>query len=346
VSYIRAAAESIAEVLGPGDLLVQQSTVYPGGCRDVIVPAVEEAGLSVGPDVGVAYVPERYSPGDDESKTVPRVVGAVSERWRDRTAEFYENIADTIPVSSIEAAECTKQIENVQRDVNIALTNEAHKAFAAFGVDTREVLDAAGTKWNFHRYDPGLGVGGHCIPVDPHYFVYAMREAGLDSSMIPAAREVNAGMPAYYAGQVEAAIRARDGSFNEMTVGVLGATYKSGVRDVRNSPALDLAALLSDRGADVAVYDPLFEAGERLGDRELRNGKSIPSVAHGADCVIVGTPHSEFEAVSLASLADADPDPLLVDPYRLFDRETVRSSRFRPCPNGHETQNSKEVSCD
>jgi UDP-N-acetyl-D-galactosamine dehydrogenase len=346
VSYLRAAAESIADVLAEGNLLVQQSTVYPGGCRDIIIPTIEEAGLSVGPDVGVAYVPERYSPGDDESKTAPRVVGAVSERWRDYTVELYEDIADTVTVSCIKVAECTKQIENVQRDVNIALINEAYKAFTAFDVDTAEVLEAAGTKWNFHRYDPGLGVGGHCIPVDPHYFVYAMREAGLDSSMIPAAREVNAGMPAYHAKRIESAVRARGDTLREMAVGVLGATYKPGIRDIRNSPALELAALLSDHGADVAVYDPLFKTGEPLGDRELRNGESVQEVARGADCVVVGTPHPEFEAVSLASLADAESDPLLVDPYRLFDPETVRLSRFRLCPNENKTRNPKVASYD
>jgi len=334
LTSLQAAVEGVAAVLDGGDLVVQQSTVYPGCTREVVVDAVEDAGLTVGEDVAVAYVPERYSPGNDASKETPRVVGAMTAAGRDRTCRLYEDTgAETVPVSSLEVAESTKQLENIQRDVNIALMNEAAVALERMDVDVWEVIDAAGTKWNFHRYEPGLGVGGHCIAVDPYYFMYAARRAGHDLPLISAARRVNEGMTDHYADRIVSALDEREGGLTDATVAILGITYKPGVKDIRNSQALLVADTLASAGVTVTIYDPLY-ADEDVGDDVAYDlAANAASAAADADCLLLGTAHEEFAEIDLPALAAAAAEnPLFADPYGFYDPDALEDAGFGVAP--------------
>lgn len=318
VSYIREAARSIADVLAEGDLVVLQSTTYPGCCREVLIPHLEDSGLTAEEDFGVSYVPERYTPGDPSTMHIPRVVGSISAEWQGVTRDLYESICESIvTVSSLAAAEATKLIENVQRDVNIGLVNEFDKVCHTVGLDTHEIIEAASTKWNFHRYEPGLGVGGHCIPIDPYFFMSAARDAGCRTEIMATARSVNEGMPGYYCNLIVDSLDEVDADLGTCEVAVLGLTYKPGVRDVRNSPALLLIELLASKTASLRAFDPMFDPGEPISDTELTNEDSLTEAVAGADVVIVGMGHESFADHKETIAEHVGPDAVIIDPYRV-----------------------------
>lgn len=323
LAHLRAATESIANTLSAGDLVVIQSTVYPACCREVVVPILESSGMTVGEDFGVSYVPERYSPGNQSSIETPRVVGSISERWLKETIALYRPIVDSlVQVSSLENAETVKQIENIQRDVNIALMNELHKICHHWNINTREVLDAAGTKWNFHPYEPGMGVGGHCIPVDPHYFLSAVRETDVTPAVISTARQINEEMPAYHADALKQTLHAHDRDPSTVTIAVLGITYKPGVQDIRNSPALAFGDAVEQWGAETTVYDPTYPSGVEIpvADQRVNRG-DVWAAVDDADVVVLGTPHEELIDLDIESLTESMADqPIVLDPYRAFEQ--------------------------
>lgn len=327
-SYVRSASRDVAGVLEEGNLVVVQSTVHPGCTRNVVIPELERSGLEAGTDFGVSHVPERYSPGDGASERPTRVVGAIDAAWRDLTAELYDDVADaTAPVSSLEVAETTKLVENIQRDVNIALVNELAAAAEALGIDIEEVIDGADTKWNFHRYEPGLGVGGHCLPIDPHYFRAAAKERGVDLELVSAAREVNDSMPKRYANKVLRTIDAVGKSSSSAVVSVLGVTYKPNVRDTRNSSAIELIERLRDENATVRVFDPQYPPDEEIDGTGIGNDSSAIATVRNADVVVLATPHDPFRQFDPASLAAAmATDPILIDPQRTLDPDAVTDS--------------------
>jgi UDP-N-acetyl-D-galactosamine dehydrogenase len=207
------------------------------------------------------------------------------------------------------------------------------------------VLDAAETKWNFHRYEPGLGVGGHCIAVDPYYFIYAARRAGHDLSLISSARRVNEGMPDYYTDQILGALAGRDGGLADSAVCVLGITYKPGVKDLRNSQALAVADALEAADIRVTVYDPLYSDADTGGAVGYDLATDARSAATGADCLLLGTAHEEFRTLDMAAIADAaTANPLFIDPYRFYEPQALRDAGFELALTGEISAQEAPVS--
>ncbi len=302
LSIVEAATRSLAEVLRKGQLVVLESTTWPGTTREILQPILETSGLRAGEDFHLAFAPERVDPGrvDWTTKTTPKVVGGLTPACTERAAELYSRAIDTVHrVSTPEAAELTKLLENIFRSVNIALVNELAILCDRMGIDIWEVIDAAETKpFGFMRFSPGPGLGGHCIPIDPFYLTWKAREFGFYTEFIELAGKVNEEMPYFCRSLVSQALnhgaqKAMKGS----RILVLGVAYKADIGDVRESPALKIISLLRNAGADVSFHDPHVSS-IRL------NGDELTSVAYepGAyDCVVVVTDHS---AVAYDALVD------------------------------------------
>lgn len=327
-SYLRAAARSINRVLNTGDLVILQSTVPPGACRDVLIPVLERSEYTLGEDFGVAYVPERYSPGDSTTHDSHRIVAGVTKEWQREAADLYRKVADSIvPVESLETAEAAKIVENVQRDVNIALVNEVGRALAIKGIDIWKVISAAETKYNFHRYDPGLGVGGHCIPVDPYQLMNYNLGGESEFSLMSAARKVNEMMPQYHFDLVKKTLESVGKSLESVSVGIFGASYKPGVRDSRNSPVIELAELLQSAGAEVRVYDPEFASKEQIDESDMINSSTLREAVRGGD-VLVGS----FETINCFDLNRLTQvmrnQPVLLDVQAGLDPDVAEEAGF------------------
>src|SRR5262249_4752814 len=296
-SIVTAAVRDIGERLQKGQLVVLESTTYPGTTREVVQPILEEiSGLKAGEDFHLAFSPERVDPGNEHwsTRTVPKIVGGIDEESTRRAAELYGGVVETVhAVSSPEAAELTKLLENIFRSVNIALVNELAQLCERMGIDVWEVVDAAATKpFGFMSFKPGPGLGGHCIPVDPFYLTWKAREYGFYTEFIELAGKVNEGMPYYCRSLISQALNhARQRSLSGSKILVLGVAYKPGISDTRESPAIKLISLLEHAGADVAYHDPHVPSFSE-------NGVSMISSAldPGAyDCVVVVTNHAEID---------------------------------------------------
>ncbi len=264
VSYILAASESVAAGLRKGQLVVLESTTYPGTTREVMLPALEAGGMKVGEDFHLCFSPERVDPGNAtwHTKNTPKVIGGITAECTAAGVAFYEQFLDTlVPVSSTEAAEMTKILENTFRAVNIGLVNETALIADRLGVDVWEVIDAAATKpFGYMKFTPGPGLGGHCIPVDPHYLSWKMRTLNYKTRFIELASEINSEMPYFVVDKVREALNRRRKSVNGAQILLLGVAYKRDIDDVRESPALDVLKLLREDGADVSYHDPFVPA--------------------------------------------------------------------------------------
>ncbi len=258
--FVAATTEQIRERLRPGQLVVLESTTYPGTTDEVVRPALESTGLVCGRDFFLAFSPEREDPGNPNfsTTTIPKVVGGVDEVSGDLAEALYgQVVAGTVRVSSARAAEATKLMENIFRSVNIALVNELKVIYDRMGIDIWEVLDAAATKpFGYMRFDPGPGWGGHCIPIDPYYLSWKAREYGKSTRFIELAGEINTDMPEFVVARVIDALNARGRAVRDSRILVLGLAYKPNVSDDRESPSYRLMDRLRDRGAEVAYYDP------------------------------------------------------------------------------------------
>jgi UDP-N-acetyl-D-glucosamine dehydrogenase len=300
LSIVLNAAREIATRLRKGHLVVLESTTYPGTTREEILPLLEASGLKVGEDFYLAFSPERVDPGrtDWTTKNVPKVAGGITPACTERAAELYGSAIDTVHrVSSPEAAELTKLLENIFRSVNIALVNELAILCDRMGIDIWEVVDAASTKpFGFMSFSPGPGLGGHCIPIDPFYLTWKAREFGFYTEFIELAGKVNEEMPYFCRSLVSQALNhAKEMSLKGSKVLVLGVAYKPDIGDMRESPALKLISLLRNAGADVSYHDPHVA-------RFAEHGLEMESVAFdpGAyDCVVIVTDHSEIDYVQL-----------------------------------------------
>jgi UDP-N-acetyl-D-glucosamine dehydrogenase len=285
-----------------------ESTTYPGTTKEVLLPALEATGLEVGEDFQLCFSPERVDPGNPtwNTKNTPKVVGGITPACTEAAVRFYERFLETIvPVSSAEAAELTKILENTFRAVNIGLVNETALIADRLGVDVWEVIDAAATKpFGFMKFTPGPGLGGHCIPVDPHYLSWKMRTLNYKTRFIELASEINSEMPMFVVGKVRDALNRRCKSVNGSKVLLLGVAYKRDISDVRESPALDVMGLLKADGAEVSYHDPfvpeLDEDGHKLSSAALTK-----EALSGADAVVILTDHSQFDFDWIADHANA-----------------------------------------
>ncbi len=307
LSILVGATERIAERLRPGHLVVLESTTYPGTTRDCLRPILERSGLRAGEDFNLAFSPERVDPGrtDYTTRNVPKVIGGVTEACTARAAELYGSAIETIhPVSSPEAAELSKLLENIFRSVNIALVNELAQLCDRMGIDVWEVIEAAATKpFGFMSFQPGPGLGGHCIPVDPFYLTWKAREYDFYTEFIELAGKVNENMPYFCRSLISQALNhGSEKSLKGARVLLLGVAYKADIGDVRESPALKLIRLLQNAGSEVSYHDPhvpeLSEAG--LSSVALEPGEY--------DCVVIVTAHSSIDYDALVAAA-----PLVVD---------------------------------
>jgi UDP-N-acetyl-D-glucosamine dehydrogenase len=290
---LRAACSDVAARCRPGQLLVLTSTTYVGTTRDLLVEPLSSRGLDVGADVFVAFAPERIDPGNASfpPSTVPRVVGGVTEECTRRAAELTSAISPVHVVSSPETAELTKLYENAFRAVNISLANELSEICDTLEVPVTDVIDAAATKpYGFMRFKPGPGVGGHCIPVDPHYLLWQLRAHRRRAPMIEAAMAAVAERPVRVAEQIVKHLSDDGVAVRGAKILVVGAAYKPGVADVRSSPAIDIMDLLRQRGAEVSCYDPLVAA-VTLGDGSLLMTDSVPPAPEDYDLAVVHVRH-------------------------------------------------------
>ena len=297
LSYVVSAAESVAEQLSPGQLVILQSTTYPGTTEQVIRPILERAGAVVGQDFFLGYAPERVDPGNQQwdVHTTPKLVGGVTDECLRRTKALYETIVDTVqPVSSPMVAETAKLHENTFRAVNIALANELCIMCDRLGISSWEVIEAASSKpFGFLPHYPGPGLGGDCIPVVPHFLAWRLREYGYSAQLIDAAHEVNASMPNFVLQKIGDALNDDGKPIKGSRILLLGVAYKADVADTRESPSLEVLKQLAARGGDVRYCDPHISALDLEGELYTSVPWSDEEVA-AADCVVLLTAHREF----------------------------------------------------
>ncbi len=312
ISHVVAAARSVGTVLGRGQLVALESTTFPGTTREVVLPILEGGGMQVGEDFFLCFTPERVDPGNARWKTrnTPKIVGGITDRCREVAVGFYSRFVERmVPVSSAEAAELTKILENAFRAVNIAMVNEMALIADRLRLDIWEVIAAADTKpFGFMRFNPGPGLGGHCLPVDPHYLSWRMRALDYRTRFIDMASEVNAEMPAFVAGKVREALNGVSKPVRGSRVLLLGVAYKPDVGDTRESPAMDILDHLEHDGAEVLYHDPHVPEWRTRDGRALRSHPLADELLGGADAVVVVTDHSSFDVERIYRLSQ-----LLVD---------------------------------
>ena len=303
VSFVLAATESVKRTLRRGQLIILESTTYPGTTRELMLPALESTGLKVGEDFFLAFSPERVDPGNHKwnTRNTPKIVGGMTESCRRLAVALYQPAIETlVPVSSPEAAELVKILENTFRSVNIGLVNEMAIVCDKLGVDVWEVIDAAATKpFGFMKFTPGPGVGGHCIPLDPHYLAWKMRTLNYRTRFIELAGEINAEMPEYWVAQVVDRLNEQGKAARGSTVLVVGVAYKKDIEDIRESPAIDIIQLLQQRGATVVYHDPFVSHLEE-DSVDLRSVPLTHAQLAAADCVIIVTDHSTVDYALVA----------------------------------------------
>jgi nucleotide sugar dehydrogenase len=319
------ATETVGKKLKPGQLIVLESTVNPGVTDDVVIPILEEkSGLRAGQDFYVAHCPERINPGDKKWHVgnIPRVVGGYDETSLRRAEDFYASIieAEIRPMKSLKEAEAVKIVENSFRDVNIAFVNELARSFDVLGIDVVSVIDGASTKpFAFMPHYPGLGVGGHCIPVDPYYLIENAKRVGFSHDFLSLARRINNDMPSFVLNLLNDALNDIELPLKGTPVTLLGLSYKPGVGDLRESPALILLKLLEDKGVKVTVFDPYLPAKSSASD--------LSSALKNAQAVVLATAHPEFKKISFNQLEDGG-TRVFIDGRNMFARHKPKIKKM------------------
>lgn len=317
------ATKNIARRIKKGQLIILESTVNPGVCEEVMLPLLEKiSNKKVGKDFYLAHCPERINPGDPKwnVRNIPRCVGATSPKGLDKAVKFYRSIisGEIRPMKSIKEAEATKIIENSFRDINIAFVNELAKSFEKLDIDLVDVLSGASTKpFAFMPHWPGIGVGGHCIAVDPYYLIERAKKAGFDHKFLKLAREINNSMPAYTVDKLQQALNGVETSVRGSHIGVLGLSYKANVGDLRESPALKAIELLKDLGAHVHVFDPYFP--------EHSSEKDLPSLLKNVEAIVISVNHREFVDMPV-SLLKKNKIRVVVDGKNCLDMNAVKKA--------------------
>jgi UDP-N-acetyl-D-glucosamine dehydrogenase len=315
LTYIVNTARQIAEALRPGQLIVLESTTYPGTTREVVLPMLSAGGLKVGKDFFLAFSPEREDPGNLKyrAESIPKVVGGIDPQSGRLAALLYEQaVVKVVPVGNCEIAEAAKIVENTYRSVNIAMVNELKVLFDRMGIDVWEVIEAAKTKpFGFQAFYPGPGLGGHCIPIDPFYLSYLARRHGLTTRFIELAGEINTSMPRYVVSRLQDALNEQGKPLRGSKICVLGVAYKKDVDDPRESPAFELMELLLAGGAIITYHDPLIPLLPKMRHYRLPTMSSTPLSAEflaGLDGVLIATDHSTFDYEFIVRHA-----PLVID---------------------------------
>ena len=334
VSYILAAAEQITKNLRRGQLVILESTTYPGTTDEVLLPMFEETGLKLDEDFLLAFSPERVDPGNPQFLThnIPKVVGGVTDDSTEVAAYLYSQIVNDVhAVRSARVAEAAKLLENTFRAVNIGMANEMARLCYALNIDTWEVIRAAATKpFGFMAFYPGPGIGGHCIPLDPHYLSWKARQHGFDSRFISLAEEVNSRMPEHVVQLVADGLNDERKAMNGSQVLLLGVAYKKDIDDVRESPALSIIDRLRDKGANVRYHDPFVkevnfdDAHTHASDEPLSSVPLTDEELRSADCVIIVTDHSGIDYNRVCSFSS-----LIVDTRNALNGELRRESKAR-----------------
>jgi UDP-N-acetyl-D-glucosamine dehydrogenase len=311
ISYILSAVEMIARYLQKGQLIILESTTYPGTTDECVLPRLELGGMKVGRDFFLAFSPERVDPGNAiyHTKNTPKVIGGITPACTKRAVEFYGIMFDKIiPVSSTRCAEMVKLLENTFRSVNIGMVNEMALMCDKLDLDVWEVIDAAATKpFGFMPFYPGPGLGGHCIPIDPHYLSWKLKALNYYAKFIEIAGEINSKMPEYVVEKLVLALNDRGKPIKGSKILILGVAYKRNVSDLRESPALDVLSLLKKRGARIAYNDPYIpEIDEEF--LKLKSVKLMDKSVKGYDCVVIVTDHSCYDYVKICKAA-----PLVFD---------------------------------
>ena len=323
LSYVRSAGIDVFSALRPGlrTVVVLESTVYPGVTAQTWYPELERLGVKVGVDVEIAYCPERFNPGDPAHgvRQVARVIGCPNEDVGRGLVALYSRLTeeDVRYVGKLEVAEAAKVIENVQRDINIALVNELARIFPELDVDVEDVLSAAATKWNFHRYTPGVGVGGHCIPVDPYYMIQRAADVGVPAELITAARAVNRTMPKFVANVLNDMLYRAGVEAGKGRVLLLGWSYKAEVGDPRETPAEPLAEALVAKDIEVSVWDPHLDS--TMYPDHVEAVESPYANDHRYDLVVLVTAHKRCLALDWNRLLSSMRQPIIYDGRRVLD---------------------------
>jgi UDP-N-acetyl-D-glucosamine dehydrogenase len=308
LTYLVDAATSLARVLKKDQLVVLESTTYPGTTRERLQPILEESGLKAGEDFSLAFSPERIDPGrtDHTIRTTPKIVGGITDKCSERATELYSLICDqVVQVSGPEAAELAKLLENIFRSVNIALVNELAQLCDRMGIDVWEVVEAAGTKpFGFMRFDPGPGMGGHCLPVDPFYLSYKAREYDFSTEFIELAGKINQDQPHFCVQKMERALSDSGQAMKDARILLLGVAYKGGIGDTRESPALKMIGLARETGAEVTYHDPHVP---ELAEFSLASLPLDDALAQ-CDLAVIVTAHPELDYSKVVEKA-----PLILD---------------------------------
>ncbi len=328
LSYVKSAAKTIGQNMKRGSVIVLESSVYPGFTEEILKPILEKFGLKCCEDFGIVYSPERINPGDKEHTVdkITKVVAGMDEETTELVAKLYRKVTPNIfKAKNIKTAEAAKIIENVQRDLNIALMNELSLIFEKIGLNTKDVLDAAATKWNFHSYSPGL-VGGHCIPVDPYYLVYKAEKLGYHSQVILAGRALNDNMPRHLAEMTIKSLNAVGKVIRGSKALIMGLTYKENVADTRESPAKGIIKELKEYGVEIWGYDPLLDNIEA----EFSIKAVIkPLETRKVDVVIITVGHDSFKELTLDQLKGIfSAKPILIDVRGIFAKNEAEAKGF------------------
>lgn len=331
MSYILAAGDQIQKYMRSGQLVILESTTYPGTTDEILQPIFEKAGFALEKDFLLAFSPERVDPGNPDFQThnITKVVGGVGEDSTEVAALLYSKIVENVhPVTSSRVAEACKLWENTFRAINIGMANEMAKLCNTLGIDTWEVVKAADTKpFGFMAFYPGPGLGGHCIPLDPHYLSWKARQHGFDSQFITLAEEVNSGMPKYVYKLAADALNDHKKAVNGSKILILGVAYKNDIDDMRESPALSVIDLFRAKGADVVYHDPFvpevtFDHAYTIGDGEpLYNKDLTDELIESADCVVICTNHKSVDYTRVLELSE-----LIVDTRNALTKEMRESS--------------------
>jgi len=323
LSYVAAAARSLADVMRPPALVILESTTYPGTTEEVVVPAFRNTGFRVGDEILIGYSPERIDPGNEvwNIRNTPKIVAGLTNNCLDLTLTFYSTFVEhLVPVSSVRTGEAAKLFENIFRIVNIALVNEFQVVCEAFGIDVWEVIEACKTKpYGFMPFYPGPGLGGHCVPVDPFYLAWKARQKQVNTEFIELAGRINAAMPRYVVAKVAKQLNAQHRSVNAARVALLGVAYKKNTADVRESPAIRIVELLGEEGASVSYHDPHVPR-LRVNGHVLESQALTPEYLAAHDCAVVVTDHDAIDWTLVLQYS-----PMVVDTRNVL-------GRLRPAP--------------